>query len=78
MYFCSVTGSVLVVGGLYMLLWGKSKETQMKQNEVSSKDFVQCEAIHVTNRSLACSQKDQEKKIVASAPSYTPSTVNHS
>ncbi|ESW31046.1 hypothetical protein PHAVU_002G204400 [Phaseolus vulgaris] len=74
----SVIGSVLVVGGLYMLLWGKSKETQMKQKEVFSKDFVQCEANHITNPSLSCCQRDQDNKIVASVPAYTPSTINHS
>ncbi|KAK7400261.1 hypothetical protein VNO78_11464 [Psophocarpus tetragonolobus] len=56
----SVTGSVLIVGGLYMLLWGKSKEKEMEQSEmVSSKGFVQCEAIHVTNPSLARSQPNR-------------------
>ncbi|KAK7368754.1 hypothetical protein VNO80_10784 [Phaseolus coccineus] len=74
----SVIGSVLVVGGLYMLLWGKGKETQMKQNEVFSKDFVQCEANHITSTSVPCCQRDQDNKIVASVPSYAPSTINHS
>jgi len=81
---CSVTGSVLVVGGLYLLLWGKiketqmkqSKETQMKQIEVFSEDSVQCETIHFTNPSLACCQRDQDKKIVTSVTSCSPSTIS--
>ncbi|QCD84042.1 WAT1-related protein [Vigna unguiculata] len=80
----SVTGSVLVVGGLYLLLWGKiketqmkqSKETQMKQIEVFSEDSVQCETIHFTNPSLACCQRDQDKKIVTSVTSCSPSTIS--
>ncbi|CAJ1935967.1 unnamed protein product [Sphenostylis stenocarpa] len=58
----SVIGSVLIVGGLYLLLWGKSKETETKRNEVSSEDLVQCEAIHDTNPSLACCQRDEHHK----------------
>ncbi|XP_052729449.1 WAT1-related protein At1g68170 isoform X1 [Vigna angularis] len=72
----SVTGSVVVVGGLYLLLWGKSKETQMKQNDVFSKDSVQCETIHSTNPSLASWQKDKDNKIVASVTSCSPSTIS--
>ena len=52
MYLCSLTGSVLIVGGLYMLLWGKSKEKRMEHSDiVSSKGTLQCEAIHNTDPS---------------------------
>ncbi|KHN39185.1 Auxin-induced protein 5NG4-like protein [Glycine soja] len=48
----SLTGSVLIVGGLYMLLWGKSKEKRMEHSDiVSSKGTLQCEAIHNTDPS---------------------------
>ncbi|RDY08287.1 WAT1-related protein [Mucuna pruriens] len=63
----SLTGSVLIVGGLYMLLWGKSKDTRREQSEmVSSKGSSQCDPIHVTNLSLTCSQREHDKNIVAS------------
>lgn len=66
----------MVVGGLYLLLWGKCKETKMKQNEVFSKDSVQCETIHFTNPSLASWQRDKDKKIVANVTSCSPSTTS--
>lgn len=63
MYLCSLTGSVFIVGGLYMLLWGKSREAQMEQSKtVSSKGTVQCEAIHITNPSSACSQNEHARR----------------
>ncbi|TKY59554.1 WAT1-related protein [Spatholobus suberectus] len=75
----SLIGSVLIVGGLYMLLWGKSKETRREPSDmVSSKGSVQCDQIHITNPSLAFSQREHDKKIVASVPPYTSSSVNHS
>ncbi|KAL2343734.1 hypothetical protein Fmac_005019 [Flemingia macrophylla] len=68
----SLTGSVLIVGGLYMLLWGKSKETPRELREVVfSKDSSQCDPIQVTN-SLACNQIEHDKNnIVASVASYS-------
>ncbi|KAK7319368.1 hypothetical protein RJT34_04088 [Clitoria ternatea] len=71
----SLTGSVLIVGGLYMLLWGKSKETRMAakllSEKLSSNGSLQCDSIHVANSSLACNHREHDKKIVAAS-------VNHS
>ncbi|XP_020234532.1 WAT1-related protein At1g68170 [Cajanus cajan] len=76
----SLTGSVLIVGGLYMLLWGKSKETPRELSEmVSSKGSPQCDPIHIINNpSLACSQRNHDNKILPTVPSCTPLSVNHS
>ncbi|KAK7363208.1 hypothetical protein VNO77_05340 [Canavalia gladiata] len=66
----SLIGSLLIVGGLYMLLWGKSKETWKLASEmVPSDGSVQCDSIHINGKpSLACNLKrEHDKKIVASA-----------
>lgn len=43
---CSVIGAVLIVCGLYMVLWGKSKETE-KENQLGSSEVTQkYEATH--------------------------------
>ncbi|XP_057419966.1 WAT1-related protein At1g68170-like isoform X2 [Lotus japonicus] len=51
----SVTGAVLIVCGLYMLLWGKSKESKMvESDDVSTKASVPCDS------PLACNQKEHD------------------
>ena len=44
---CSVIGAVLIVGGLYMVLWGKSKEMKKMSNLVSSEITQEREATEV-------------------------------
>ncbi|XP_027348408.1 WAT1-related protein At1g68170-like [Abrus precatorius] len=69
----SLTGSVLIVSGLYMLLWGQNNETWKGETEmVSSKGLVQCDSVHVADPPLACNQREHDKKIAASVPPYTP------
>lgn len=63
---CSLTGATLIVCGLYMLLWGKSKEAREVDNMnemVSAKDSIQCDSIPIANSSLTCIQKEHDKKI---------------
>jgi drug/metabolite transporter (DMT)-like permease len=43
-HHCSVLGSILIVGGLYLVLWGKAKE----QAEVSKDDEMGRESIPMT------------------------------
>ncbi|MCI13782.1 WAT1-related protein [Trifolium medium] len=64
----SLTGATLIVCGLYMLLWGKSKEARQvdnnnnNMNEIASvKDPDKCDSIHIANSSLTCIQKDHDK-----------------
>ncbi|XP_045826457.1 WAT1-related protein At1g68170-like isoform X2 [Trifolium pratense] len=66
----SLTGATLIVCGLYMLLWGKSKEARQVDNNnnnnnmnemVSVKDTDKCDSIHIANSSLTCIQKDHDK-----------------
>lgn len=62
----SLTGATLIVCGLYMLLWGKSKEAREVDNMnemVSAKDSIQCDSIPIANSSLTCIQKEHDKKI---------------
>jgi hypothetical protein len=33
---CSIVGGILLVGGLYSVLWGKSKETKVACGKVNS------------------------------------------
>ncbi|KAJ1402301.1 EamA domain [Sesbania bispinosa] len=48
LYVGSVIGGVIIVGGLYMVLWGKSKETK-KMNLVSPENTQEFEGIEVVN-----------------------------
>ncbi|WJX46662.1 hypothetical protein P8452_33438 [Trifolium repens] len=63
----SLTGATLIVCGLYMLLWGKSKEARQVNNNnnmneiVSVKDTDKCDSINIPNSSLTCIQKDHDK-----------------
>ncbi|XP_061350826.1 WAT1-related protein At1g25270-like [Gastrolobium bilobum] len=60
----SITGAVLIVCGLYMLLWGKRNERMKAGSEiVSPKSSAQCESVHIA-RSFACNQREYDKKIV--------------
>jgi len=64
---CSLIGAVLIVCGLYMLLWGKSKETRKAESDiVSTKGPVKCDSIHISN----------EKKATSVAP-VKSSTLNN-
>lgn len=64
---CSLIGAVLIVCGLYLLLWGKSKETRKVESEiVSAKGPVKCDSIHISN----------EKKATSVAP-VTSTTLNN-
>ncbi|KAJ1399148.1 EamA domain [Sesbania bispinosa] len=69
----SLLGAVLIVCGLYMLLWGESKETRKAKSDlVSANVSVECDSIQI------CNQKEHDKKIKASVAPYTFSSVNNS
>jgi len=42
-HFCSALGAVLIVAGLYMVLWGKAREAQEKAAGVLPQDEEQGE-----------------------------------
>lgn len=54
----SVIGGVLIVGGLYMVLWGKSKETIKETNLGSSNNTQDFEATEVVVVSTATDHDD--------------------
>jgi hypothetical protein len=44
---CSVLGSVLVIGGLYLLLWGKRQEALQQTPKVSEHDREQQQQVQM-------------------------------
>ena len=51
---CSVVGAVLIVFGVYVVLWGKGKEIKMMNPQVPSKNHYEGQnTIQVIVRSLA-------------------------
>ncbi|XP_058763380.1 WAT1-related protein At1g68170-like [Vicia villosa] len=77
----SLTGAALIVCGLYMLLWGKSKEARKmhNMNEIASAiDTVKCDSFHIANNSaLSCIQKEHDKKIATIAPDVSLNVNNN-
>lgn len=66
---CSLIGATLIVSGLYMLLWGKSKETRKDESDIvvfEKKEHIQCDSILSVNSSLACNKKEHLKKTTTS------------
>lgn len=75
---CSLTGAILVVGGLYMLLWGKSKETARQESDFDSKNSPdKYDSINITNSSLVSNQKECDMKIAASVAPDTSLNVDN-
>lgn len=63
MHICSVIGGVLVILGLYMLLWGKDKDDQEhKAGKEHQPDELDCEklAATVSDHFAARNHKAQE------------------
>ncbi|XP_061373167.1 WAT1-related protein At1g68170-like [Gastrolobium bilobum] len=75
----SLTGAVLIVCGLYALLWGKRNETRKAESELVSLKIssTQCEPIQIA-KSFSCNPREHDKKIVASVATNTSSSVNNS
>jgi hypothetical protein len=47
MYICSVLGSVFVIGGLYLLLWGKREEALQHPPKVAEDDREQQQQVQL-------------------------------